>query len=155
MTKKLSNAQAKGYQLWYEFSVMRRLSIDFQYSCTYVISDNFLIPLMKDGYFTFWVFLSLKNLWKRGTILLMGLKFKGCTQKPVTFMDLLLSCHTHTGAQKHSQVSSINTYKCSECPNIDTRQRLNIVHFCYLCMHHLVVPKYTQFNNIWLSFKIF
>ena len=64
MTKKLSNAQAKGYQLWYEFSVMRRVSIDFQYSCTYVISDNFLIPLMKDGYFTFWVFFHFPKLKK-------------------------------------------------------------------------------------------
>lgn len=115
---------------------------------------------LSDSTYEGWIFqfldiFSLKNLWKGGTILLMGLRFKGCTQKPVTFMDLLLSCHTHTGAQKHSQVSSINTCKCSECPNIDTRQRLNRVHFCYLCMHHLVVPKDTHFNNIWLSFKIF
>ena len=31
MTKKLSNAQAKGYQLWYEFSVMRRQLSDSTY----------------------------------------------------------------------------------------------------------------------------
>lgn len=153
MTKKLSNAQARGYQLWYEFSVMRRVSIAFQYSCPW-FQTTFWFHLWRmdisvSGYF------SLKNLWREECIPLMGLKFKGCTQKPVTFMDLLLSCHTHWVQTLRFLMCFINLNKCSECPNIDTRQRLNRVHFCYTSVYMLVVPKHTHFNNIWLSFKIF
>lgn len=144
--------EISGYQLRCKFSIIRMTSLDFRYSWTSVILNSFLILLTK-MHTSVCEWFSLKYLWKGGGIPLMGLKFKGCSQKPVTFVGLFLGCHTkHTCVSKHSQISTTNTiFWASKCT------RLNIVHFYYLCMHRfvLLIQNTQHFNNIWPSYKIF
>lgn len=66
MTKKWSNAGNVSQSN--EFSVMRREYSLLQYSCTYMISDNFLIPIYEGWIFQFLDIFS-KRIHKERTIL--------------------------------------------------------------------------------------